>query len=207
MPAGVIARLVGAALFVLAILGGALYFTHLGKKLEQQNALIQQQTHELEVRTKNEKKLTAAIEEQTEATAAARAAAQVANALAEEVLNRPRPVHTVPVEHVVEVVRAGDCDRAALDAWDLLEEKGVMKWNTTSTGHSAEYWRDYYLDYARHAPQPQPVQVNIHVPQPLNPGLTGWRSPHPGLNSNLSPMLNSGLEISAEIQLPRTVPR
>jgi len=204
MPAGVIARLVGAGLFILAILGGALYFSHLGAKLEKQQVLLQQQQQDLKIRAENEKKLTEAIEEQTDATRAARAAAQVANALYEEELNRPRPIHTVPRDRVVEVVRSGDCDRAALDAWDLLKEKGVIQWNDASNSRGSDYWRDYYLDYARHARPPQPVQVDFLVQRPLSSINTPLKSQFPGLSSRPCPLLSSGLQVSAEIQWPQT---
>lgn len=204
MPAGVIARLVGAGVFVLIILGGALYFTHLGAKLEKQELLLKNQARDLEIRAENARKLTEALAAQDEATAAAREAAAIANGLYEEVLNRPRPVRVVPRDRIVEVVRGGDCDRAATDAWDLLKEKGVIQWNDASNSRDVDYWRDYYLDYARRAPQPRPVQVDFHVSRPLNPGLTELRSQPLGPNSSLYPTFNSGYPISAEIWLPRT---
>lgn len=205
MPAKLIAELIGAAVFVLAILGGALYFTHLGSKLEKQELLLKNQARDLEIRAQNEEKLSEALEAQDEATAAAREAAATANALYEEVLNRPRPVRIVPRDQIVEVVRPGDCDRAAVDAWDLLKEKGVIQWNDASNSRDVDYWRDYYLDYARHAPQPRPVQVDFHVSRPLNPGLTELRSPPLGPNSSLSQMWSSGQPISVEIRYPTTV--
>ncbi|HET6455811.1 MAG TPA: hypothetical protein VFI02_15515 [Armatimonadota bacterium] len=207
MPAGIIARLVGAGVFVLIILGGALYFTHLGAKLEKQELLLKNQARDLEIRAENARKLREALEDQDEATAAAREAAATANALYEEVLNRPRPVRVVPRDQIVEVIRSGNCDTAAVDAWDLLKEKGVIQWNDASNSRDVDYWRDYYLDYARHAPQPRPVQVDIHVSRPLNPGLTELRYPPLGQSSGLSQPLNYGLPISVEIRSPQTVPR
>ena len=207
MPAGIIARLVGAGVFVLIILGGALYFTHLGAKLEKQEVLLKKQAWDLELRQENERLVLEALEEQSDAAEAARTAAMVANELYEEALNRPRPVRVVPRDRIVEVIRAGDCDTAAVDAWDLLKEKGVIQWNDASNSRDVDYWRDYYLDYARHAPRPQPVQLDIHVSQPLSPGLTAWRSPHPGPNSSLSQVWSSGQPISVEIKSPLTVPR
>ena len=201
MPAGVIARLVGAGVFVLIILGGALYFTHLGAKLEKQELLLKNQARDLELRQENERRVLEALEEQSDAAEAARTAAMVANELYEEALNRPRPVRVVPRDRIVEVIRAGDCDTAAVDAWDLLQEKGITTWDSNARFDS-DYWRDYYLDYARHAPRPQPVQVDIHVSRPLNPGLTELRSPLPGLNSPLYPGWSSGQPISVEIKSP-----
>lgn len=203
MPPGVIARLVGVAAFVALVIGGALYFTHLGAKLEKQEVLLKRQALDLELRQKNERKLEEALEEQSEAAEAARNASEVANELYEEIVNRPRPVRVVPRDRIVEVIRPGDCDRAALDAWDLLQEKGVTTWDSNARLDS-DYWREYYLDYARGVQPPRPVQVDIHVSRPLNQSLTEWRSLPPGQSWPLYPQLNSGLQISAEIRSPLT---
>lgn len=203
MPTGVIARLVGGVLFVSLVMGGALYFTHLGKKLEKQELLLRNQARDLELRQENERRLAEAMEEQTAAVEESRQAARTAEELYNQVVNQPRPVRVVPRDRVVEVIRPGNCDNAALDAWDLLQEKGITKWESDAR-YDSDYWRDYYLDYARHVQPPQPVQLDIHVSRPLTPGLTAWRSPHPGLSSPLYPGWNSGLPISVEIRSPQT---
>jgi len=196
------ARLIAMAAFVALIVGAVAYAMHIGSKYEQCRALTIKQKQDIETQVENERRLVRALRKQTEASEAAERAAETANALYEEIISRPRPSRVVTRDKIVEVVRAGDCDRAALDGWDLLKEKGVIRWESSSS-RDVDYWREYYLQQARAAVPPKPVQVVFHVSQPLSRNHMPLRCQPFGLSSSPYRTLNSGLQISAEMQLPR----
>lgn len=179
---------------VVVFVGLCLYLVNTGKRLERYKNLTEQQKREIEACNASVRTLEYEIDEQTESLEESQRAAMEANALVEELLSRPVPTPP-PREVIVERVRPGDCDRAAVDAWRVFNEtmEGVRAWEEQPDvrPRSALEWRDYYLSQPGALP-PSGASGSF----PAGRGFTAyvWESPfpQPGPSSIHSPTLIYG---------------
>lgn len=126
---------------ILALVGLVMHVGCQAKKLAGVKVALEQQIAETKRCNESVYELTGAVDEQTAYAEASQQAAAEAHALYEHLRRRDPEVRYVPRERIVEVVRPGDCQRAALDAWDLLNG-GDASWGYD--GPTVSDWQAFY---------------------------------------------------------------
>jgi len=190
------------AVIAAIIVGGSIYFNKMGRDIERQRQYIEKQDQALAVMHQNQRALKDTVERQNDAIEETARVAVTAGELYEELSRRPVPVRYVTREAVSESIATGNCDLAALSAWDLLNKRGVIPCTGLTCPQPEQpdvsYWRQYYLDQSA-ASQPSSVNVSIHAIQPLSSLFdTPSRYPLPIQSSPLSQAPIYGWQVSID---------
>jgi len=118
-------KLVAAGGVILAIIVAAIGLINYGQKLERAKAEVTRLEGEIEKAEKWKAGALAMIQERNENIERWQAAANEFEVAYRAALLRQPPPEVRWRDRVVETVRLGDCNQAALDAWDLLHQEGI----------------------------------------------------------------------------------
>ena len=132
-------------------------------KLVKIEAAYDKQVAETKACNDSVEDLTYAVQEQTRMADDLRIAGETANEMYYEIANRPPTIKVVPRDRIVEVIRPGNCDRAALDAYDLLHRERTSWKKERTVEEWATYYSQPYSAWAPAAALPPAVLPNSHA--------------------------------------------